>query len=196
MIAYLDGKLAYKDPTYVIIDVGGVGYQVKISLFTYSRIKSEERCKLHTYLNIKEDAHTLFGFYEEEEKYIFTELISVSGVGPSTALMMLSSLQPSEIRQAIGSEDVRTIQGIKGIGAKTAQRLILELKDRIRKAEGAEKFPSLPLSHNTLRQEALSALVTLGYNKATAEKSIDIILKRSGSELKVEDLIRQVLKSS
>ena len=195
MIAYLEGKLAYKDPTYVIIDVGGVGYQVKISLHTYALVKPEEKIRLQTYLHIKEDAHTLYGFYEQEEKSLFSLLISVSGVGPSTALMMLSSLHPSEIRQAIVAEDVRTIQSIKGIGAKSAQRLILELKDKMKKGDG--DMASLQAKpHHAIREEALAALLTLGYNKAVAEKAIEGILKRATTELKVEELIRQVLKSA
>ncbi|MDN4164693.1 Holliday junction branch migration protein RuvA [Cytophagales bacterium LB-30] len=195
MIAYLEGKLAYKDPTYVIIDVGGIGYQVKISLHTYALVKSEEKIRLQTYLHIKEDSHTLYGFYDTEEKSLFSSLISVSGVGPSTALMMLSSLHPSEIRQAILAEDVRTIQSIKGIGAKSAQRLILELKDKMKKGDGDMLAMSAKPQH-ALREEALAALLTLGYNKAVAEKAIDGILKRATAELKVEELIRQVLKSA
>lgn len=195
MIAYLEGKLAYKDPTYVIIDVGGVGYQVKISLHTYALVKSEEKIRLQTYLHIKEDAHTLYGFYEQEEKSLFSLLISVSGVGPSTALMMLSSLHPSEIRQAIVAEDVRTIQSIKGIGAKSAQRLILELKDKMKKGDG-DMAGMQAKPHQAIREEALAALLTLGYNKAVAEKAIEGILKRATTELKVEELIRQVLKSA
>jgi holliday junction DNA helicase RuvA len=196
MIAYIDGKLTYKDPTYVIIDIGGLGYHIKISLQTYSMLKEGERCRLQTYLHIKEDAHTLYGFAENNEKRIFMELISVSGIGPNTALMMLSSLSSTEIQQAIVSEDIRTIQGVKGIGSKTAQRVILELKDRIRKGMYAgENIPSLMTpANNSIRHEALSALITLGIPKNVAEKSIDTIMKTEGSQLSLEQLIKKALK--
>jgi holliday junction DNA helicase RuvA len=197
MIAYIDGKLAYKDPTFVIIDVAGVGYHIKISLQTYSALKEGERCRLQTYLHIKEDAHTLYGFVENAEKRLFLELISVSGIGPNTALMMLSSLSYAEIQQAIVSEDLRTIQSIKGIGSKTAQRVILELKDKIKKGMFAGDVPNFPsAANNTIRNEALSALVTLGIPKNVAEKSIDGILKQEGNQLSIEQLIKRALKPS
>src|SRR4051812_18022647 len=159
MIAYIDGKLALKEATYVIIEAGGLGYQVKISLNTYSALKEGERCKLHTYLHIKEDGHTLFGFHELNEKKVFMNLISISGVGPGTALMVLSSLGPAEVEQAIVNEDVRTIQSVKGIGTKTAQRIILELKDKIKKDTlGMDGKLISQNPYNTLRNEALSAL--------------------------------------
>ena len=133
MIAYLKGKLAYKDPTFVLIDISGIGYQVKISLQTYSQVKDEEQIMLLTYLHIKEDGHTLYGFKEESEKKLFLNLISISGVGPNTALMILSSLNADELEYAIIHEDVKTIQNVKGVGIKTAQRIILELKDKVKK---------------------------------------------------------------
>ena len=195
MIAYIDGKLAYKDPTYVILETGGIGYQVKISLNTYALIKDEERCKLHTYLHIKEDAHTLFGFFELSEKKIFLDLISISGIGPGTALMTLSSLNPIELQNAIASEDLRVIQSIKGIGAKTAQRIILELKDKMKK-ESLPEDKFIPVSsHNTLRKEALSALVTLGIARNVAEKSVDSIIKQN-SNITLEQLIKLALKTA
>ncbi|MEQ8243209.1 Holliday junction branch migration protein RuvA [Fulvivirga sp.] len=197
MISYLKGKLVIKEPTHVIIDVNGVGYHVNISLSTFSEIKSQENILIHTYLHIKEDGHTLFGFSHESEKKMFLNLLSISGVGPSTALMIQSSLSAEELKQAIASEDVKTIQGVKGVGAKTAQRIILELKDKIRK-EGlyteADKISSS--SHNTLRSEALSALTTLGINKSAAEKSIDGILKNSGNTITLEELIKLTLKNA
>jgi len=197
MISYLKGKLVIKEPTHVIIDVNGVGYYVHISLSTFSEIKNEESILIHTYLHIKEDGHTLFGFSHESEKKMFLNLLSISGVGPSTALMVQSSLSAEELKQAIASEDVKTIQGVKGIGAKTAQRIILELKDKIRK-EGlyseADKISTN--SHNTLRNEALSALTTLGINKSAAEKSIDGILKNSGNTITLEELIKLTLKNA
>lgn len=196
MIAYIDGKLTHKDPTYVIIDVGGVGYQIKVSLNTYSSLPGSERCKLHTYLHIKEDAHTLFGFTTAAEKDLFLLLISISGVGPNTGLMILSSLSVEEVQQAIVREDVRTIQHVKGIGAKTAQRIILELKDKVRKEVLISDAAVPGSAHNTNRAEALSALVTLGFAKNVAEKTLDTIIKREGGNLSVEELIKFALKSS
>ena len=172
MIAYLKGKLAYKDPTFVIIDVNGVGYHVKISLTTFGALKDAENCQLFTFMHVKEDAHTLYGFHQEQEKKLFLMFISVSGVGPSTALTMLSYLSPEELKHAIASEDVKTVQSIKGIGAKTAQRIILELKDKIQKEGFESKMSGIgPTSHNTIKSEALSALITLGINKTIAEKN-------------------------
>ena len=196
MIAYIDGKLTFKDPTYVIVDVQGVGYQIKISLNTFSRLQEGERCKLHTFLHIKEDAHTLYGFAELAEKQVFLHLISISGVGPGTALMIVSSLTVPEIHQAIVREDVRTIQQVKGIGGKTAQRIILELKDKFKKDALVDVSHSGPAAHNTNRNEALSALITLGFARTVAEKTLDGIIKREGNTLSVEDLIKLALKSS
>lgn len=196
MIAYIDGKLTHKDPTYVIIDVNGVGYQIKISLNTYAKLTEGERCKLHTFLHIKEDAHTLYGFSEAAEKNVFLHLISISGVGPGTGLMIVSSLSVSEIQQAIVREDVRTIQNVKGIGAKTAQRIILELKDKFKKDTGLEVGNNTTMAHNTNRSEALSALITLGFVRTVAEKTLDAIIKREGNNLTVEELIKFALKSS
>lgn len=195
MINYLEGKLAIKDPTYVVIDVGGVGYEAKISLITYTAIKGLDTVKLFTHLSIREDAHTLFGFSEVSEKRRFLDLISISGVGPSTGLMVLSSLSPEELQQAIVSEDVKTIQSVKGIGLKTAQRIVLELKDKMKKEGLLDKTVGKPsFTNNSLRQEALSALTTLGIAKTAAEKSIDIILKQNGQDLNLEDLIKLALK--
>lgn len=197
MITYLKGRLAYKDPTHVVIDVNGVGYEVKISLITYSQIKDKEDILIQTYLNIKEDAHTLFGFYEKSEKRRFQDLISITGVGPSTALMILSSLDANELQTAIASEDVKTIQSVKGIGAKTAQRIVLELKDKMKKEGLLDKsFEIQPVLNNTLRDEALSALTTLGINKSVAEKTVLSIMKEKGEELKLEELIKLALKRS
>ena len=196
MIAYIDGKLTFRDPTFVIIDVGGIGYQIRISLNTFGQLKEGERCKLYTYLNIKEDSHTLFGFSDPAEKNVFLHLISISGVGPGTGMMIMSSLTVNEIQQAIVREDVRTIQNVKGIGAKTAQRIILELKDKFRKESPADATGFTTPVHNTNRNEALSALVTLGFAKNVAEKTLDAILKREGSQLSVEQLIKLALKSS
>lgn len=196
MIAYIDGKLTFKDPTHVIIDVGGVGYEIRISLTTYSALTEGERCKLYTFQHIKEDAHTLYGFTNLAEKGVFMSLISISGVGPGTALMVMSSLTAGELQQAVVREDVRTIQNVKGIGAKTAQRIILELKDKFKKDLLVESPANTPMGHNTNRNEALSALITLGFARAVAEKTLDAIIKREGSHLSVEQLIKFALKSS
>lgn len=198
MIDYLSGKLVHKDPTYVIIDVNGIGYHVKISLQTYTEIKDEEQIKLLTFLHIKEDAHTLFGFKQGDEKRLFLLLISINGVGPSTGLMILSSLSSAEIEQAILAGDVATIQHVKGIGAKTAQRIILELKDKVGKGESDVSTTPLGFlrSSNKIREEALQALITLGFPKATAEKNIAAVLKKTTEEISLEDLIKASLKTS
>lgn len=197
MISYLKGKLVFKDPTHVVIDVNGIGYLVKISLTTYSALKESEQIMLHTHMHVKEDAHTLYGFFDNSEKKMFLNLISISGVGPGTGLMIQSSLSASELQHAIINEDVKTIQGVKGVGSKTAQRIILELKDRMKK-EGLQPDSTNfnPTLHNTIRTEALSALVTLGINKSTAEKSIDKILKSSENTITLEELIKLTLKNA
>lgn len=194
MIGYLKGKLAFKDPTFVIIDVNGVGYEVKISLYTFSKIKNQESCLLHTHLHVKEDSQTLFGFSEVDEKSIFLQLIGISGVGPNTALMINSSLTVDEIKSAIVNEQVNVIQKVKGIGSKTAHRIILELKDKIKRA-GYEDSASVVVS-SSKRNEALSALITLGINRAMAEKGVDKILNNHGDDISLEDLIKQVLKQA
>ena len=197
MIAYIEGKLTWKDPTFVIIDVGGLGYEIKISLSTFAAIKDLERCKLHTHLHVKEDSHTLFGFFEPIEKKIFLSLISISGVGPSTGIMVLSSLSAEELQHAIIDGDVSTIQSVKGIGAKTAQRIVLELKDKMAKENLGDNITIIQQKpHNTVKNEALSALMTLGYNKAMAVKTIDRILKNSEEEISLEELIRLALKTA
>ena len=197
MFAYLKGKLSFQDPTFVIIDIQGVGYEVKVSLNTFSKIKDREDIQLFTHFHVKEDAQTLFGFADQHEKSIFQHLISISGVGPSTGLMVLSSLSPEEVEEAIMGEDVRTIQGVKGIGAKTAQRIILELKDKIgRESASGDLINIGASSRNTIRNEALAALVTLGINKAAAQKSIEKIMKDRSGEISLEELIKLALKAA
>lgn len=197
MIAFLKGRLVHKDPTYVILDVGGIGYQITISLATYSEIKDQENILLHTHLAIREDAHILFGFSKEGEKKLFQQLISVNGVGPSTAIVMLSYMNSSELKSAIVSENVTALTSIKGIGGKTAQRVIIELKDKLKKETFDDtQSPVLAAGHNTLRREALSALLTLGLPKAAAEKSVDTVLKKSGNTITLEDLVKQALKNA
>ncbi|MDQ0637141.1 Holliday junction DNA helicase RuvA [Pedobacter sp. W3I1] len=193
MYAYIDGKLTFKNPAYVVVEAGGIGYHINISLNTYSALGDAERCKLYTWLHVKEDAHTLYGFAEEGERRLFLHLISVSGIGPNTGRMILSSITPVEIQTAIVKADLPLIQRIKGLGAKTAQRLVLELQDKLKK-EGADSLISMP-QHNTVKDEALSALVMLGFAKQTAEKTIDQILKVTEGTLSVEQLIKQALKT-
>ena len=193
MYAYIDGKLAFKCPTYVVIDAGGIGFQINISLNTYGAIQDTERCKLYTWLHVKEDGHTLYGFYEEGERRLFLHLISVSGIGPNTGRMILSSITPAEIQTAIIKGDVPLIQRIKGIGPKSAQRMILELQDKLKK-EGPDSLISMP-SHNTAKEEALSALVMLGFTKSVAEKTLDTAIKTGSENLSVEQLIKIALKS-
>nr|MBI1230789.1 Holliday junction branch migration protein RuvA [Cytophagales bacterium] len=199
MIAYLKGKLAHKEPTYVIVDIQGVGYLVKISLATYSWIKDQELVMLHTYLHIKEDAHTLYGFKDDAEKRLFMALISITGVGPNTAVMVLSSLDTQELEHAILSGDHSTIQRVKGIGTKTAQRIVLELKDKLKKESIGDTGvvgSGFVYQNNKLKQEALQALIMLGFPRAVAEKNITEILKKSAAEISLEDLIKASLKSS
>jgi Holliday junction DNA helicase RuvA len=193
MYAYIDGKLAFKCPTYVVIDAGGIGFQINISLNTYGAIQDTERCKLYTWLHVKEDGHTLYGFYEEGERRLFLHLISVSGIGPNTGRMILSSITPAEIQTAIVKGDVPLIQRIKGIGPKSAQRMILELQDKLKK-EGPDSLITMP-SHNTAKEEALSALVMLGFTKNVAEKTLDTAIKTGSENLSVEQLIKIALKS-
>ncbi len=196
MIAYLRGKLVHKEPTHVIVDVGGVGYQASISLNTFSDIKDQEDIRLSTYLHVREDAQLLYGFSTDAEKAMFMNLISVNGVGPNTAMVMLSSLPPSELRAAILREDAATLQAVKGIGGKTAQRLILELRDKLRKAPGDSTATLGGGTGNTLRQEALTALVTLGISRSAAEASIDGVLRKAGNTISLEDLVKQALKNA
>ena len=193
MYAYIDGKLTFKCPAYVIIEAGGVGYQLHISLNTFVAVKDLERCKLHVWLHVKEDAHTLYGFSDEGEKRLFLHLISVNGIGPGTGRMMLSSITPMEIQEAIIKGDVDQIKRIKGIGPKSAQRLIIELQDKLQK-EGSGTLISLPIN-NTAREEALSALIMLGFAKAAADKAIDGVMRGTEEVLSVEQIIKTTLKS-
>ena len=192
MIAHIQGKLVEKSPTEVIIDCGGVGYQVNISLHTYSLIPQVDHIKLFTYLQIKEDSHTLFGFVEKSEREIFKMLLSVSGIGASIARTMLSSLEPKQIIQALAVGDVATIQSIKGIGSKTAQRAILDLKEKVLKVYDLDEVSML--QNNTNKDEALSAMEVLGFNKKLAEKVVDKIVKEDPNAT-VESIIKQALKN-
>lgn len=191
MIAHIHGRLVEKAPTHVIIDCAGVGYFIHISLNTSSKLKAEENCKLFTELIVREDAQLLYGFMEMAEKRLFQLLISVSGVGPATALLVLSSADPMEIEQAIISGNAAWFKGVKGIGPKSAQRIIIDLRDKVAKENIQADFSSTV--NNTLKDEALSALVNLGFNKNKAEKVIVKILKEN-SNFQLEDVLKAALK--
>ena len=190
MIAHIKGRLVEKTPTYVVIDCNGVGYKLNISLQTYTSIE-DENCKLLTHLSVKEDSHTLYGFFTADERELFRQLISVSGVGPNTARMILSTYSALEIINYIISADVPAIQNVKGIGAKTAQRIIIDLKDKVGK--GLEISDLLFTQDNTVRDEALSALLALGFTKKVAEKKLEQVLKNYVGDVTVEDLVRKSL---
>jgi Holliday junction DNA helicase RuvA len=192
MITHLEGRLVEKNPTDVVIDCNGVGYFINISLHTFSQIPDGENIKLYTYLQVREDAHSLYGFSSKVEREIFKLLISVSGIGANTARTMLSSLTPDQVKEGIASEDVALIQSVKGIGAKTAQRVIIDLKDKVLKVYGMDELSLIP--NNTHKDEALSALEVLGFNKKQSEKVIDRILKTQPDAL-VEQIIKEALKN-
>lgn len=192
MITHLKGRLVEKNPTYVVIECAGVGYFVNISLHTFSKISDSENIQLYTHLQIKEDSHTLYGFAEISEREIFRLLLSVSGIGSNIARTMLSSLTPSQIRDAIARGDVPTIQAVKGIGAKTAQRVILDLKDKVLKIYDIDEVSQN--SNNTNKEEALSALEVLGFVRRQSEKAVDKVLTQDPS-LSAEDIIKHALKN-
>ncbi|WP_296619437.1 Holliday junction branch migration protein RuvA [Marivirga sp.] len=197
MISYLKGILIELEPTHLIIEVGGVGYKVNIPMSTFDAFKNQKEAKVLTHFHVKEDSQTLYGFHQPEERTVFLDLLGISGIGPSIAIGMLSAMNPNEIKSAIVAENVKHIQSIKGIGGKTAQRVILELKDRYKK-EGliSESGQSSIVSNNSLRNEALSALINLGFAKNSAEKVIDKILQASDENITLEQLIKQALKSA
>lgn len=197
MIAYIEGSITYKSPTCVYLDVNGLGYEVQISLHTYSQIQSLRQCKLLTHLHIKEDAHTLYGFFEEEEKNMFLALLSVSGVGAATTRVILSGMKPDEIQAAILEENVKMLESIKGIGAKTAKRIILELKDKLIKS-GTTSLSS-PMqsasSGNSLAADALNALLALGIARGVADRAIKKAMKAGQAGSSLENLIKEALKN-
>jgi len=192
MYAFIEGAISEITPASVVIECHGVGYDISISVNTYSQIKDLASCRLLTHLAVREDAMILFGFAKEQERALFRNLISVSGVGAGTARLILSSLTPEEVTGAIASGNVPLLQRVKGIGGKTAQRIIIDLKDKLGKDPGLREILGSP--HNTKKEEALSALTMLGFNKSLAEKTIDKILKDEGTPLTVEQLIKSALK--
>lgn len=192
MIEYINGKITEISPAFVVIENEGIGYGLHVSLNTYTALKEGERAKLFIHQVIREDAHTSFGFFLKDEREIFRLLIGVNGIGPNTARMMLSSLSPAELRNAVINENAAILRGIKGIGAKTAQRIIIDLKDKMAKTDVSETFPGV--ENNTSREEALSALIMLGFSKPQVEKIINKILKAEPT-LSIEDIVKKALKA-
>lgn len=194
MIYHIEGKLVEKTPTYAVIEVTGVGYIMQISLNTFTKIGDSEKCKLYTeQMYVRDDMPRFFGFADIAERNLFRQLVSVSGVGGTSALLMLSSLSASEIQNAIVTGNVALIKSVKGIGEKTAQRIIVDLKDKMGKGEIASDF--FISTNNTLKEEALSALVMLGFNKLTADKALDKIIRTEGTGQTIEQLIKSALKN-
>jgi holliday junction DNA helicase RuvA len=190
MFAYLEGNLVYKSPSLLYVDVHGVGYELNITLQTYAKIQSLDKCRLYTHLQVREDAWVLYGFADEEERATFRQLLNINGVGAVTARIILSSLTTDELERAVNSEDNRTLERVKGIGAKTAQRIILELKGKLTKSKNTAS--TSPVMHNTTQEDALIALVNLGINRGMAENAIKKIA--NASSLTVEELIKQALR--
>lgn len=196
MITYVKGQITFKAPTHIVVEAGGIGYLINISLYTYARIEPLEQVKLLTYFHVKEDAQTLYGFADEDERSLFVRLISVSGVGPSTAQVMLSTMTPEELRAAIVAENEASLRKVKGIGQKTAKQIILDLKNVLLKAGGTSGIDTLTTSPagNAMRQEALSALLSLQVNKIQAQKALNKVLQDNPALNRVEDLIRLALQ--
>ena len=192
MIAYLRGEFVHKTPASVQVEVNGVGYEVLISLNTFSKIQNLERGMLHTSLLVREDAHLLYGFFELREKEMFEQLITVSGIGASTARVMLSYMKPDELAKAIVQNDTRTLEGIKGIGKKTAERLVVELRDKLSKQSSESNIS--PMKNNTLQQDALNALTALGINRQAASLALEKTMAAE-SNLPVEELIKRALRT-
>jgi Holliday junction DNA helicase RuvA len=193
LIAYISGPITFKSPAFIYVEAAGVGYHINISLNTFSKIEHLNQVKVLTYFHVKEDGQSLYGFYDEEERQIFIHLLSVSGIGPNTARVILSYMNPEEVNMAILQENVAALNAVKGIGPKTAKRIILDLKDKIAKKQ--DDVASLVVTvNNTIREEALSALLALGFPKAGVQKSISQVLRSDPSVGSVEDLIKKVLK--
>lgn len=191
MYSFISGTVVEKNPTYVVLDNQGIGYLINITLNTFTAIGEQQHVKLFVHLAIREDAHTLYGFYTEAERELFLQLITVSGVGCNTARLILSSMTVKEAVDAIATNNIRMIQGVKGIGAKTAQRIVVDLHDKVGKLEAGGEIS--PVGYNTLKDEALSALMVLGFNKASIEKTLDKLLKQMENPT-VEDLIKESLR--
>ena len=194
MIRYLNGPIGHKTANYIIVEAGGVGYEVNISMYTYAKLEKLDRIKILTYLHIKEDSHTLYGFFEDMERQLFLLLISVSGIGPNTALTIFSGMTAQEVQHAIIAEDTAAFNRVKGIGPKTAKRIILDLKDKVKKHFGEVAVDQVSAGASPDRQEAISALVALGFNKITVQKTVNKILRENEAALNAEAIIRLALK--
>jgi Holliday junction DNA helicase RuvA len=192
MYEFIKGKLVERNPAYAVVDVNGIGYLLNISLHTYTQLREDEQCLLYAHLVVREDDMMLYGFAETRERDLFRQLISVSGVGVNTARIILSSLTPDEVIRAIAEENAPMLQRIKGIGAKTAQRIIIDLKDKVSREAGPHEKSGI--LHNTKKEEALSGLIILGFPKMPAEKALNKIIESEGTGLTVEQLIKQALK--
>lgn len=193
MITHLNGVLEEKTPASAVIDVGGIGYLLSISLHTYAQLPDKGTCRLFTHLAIREDAHVLYGFFNQDERELFRQLISVSGVGGNTALSILSGLDPSGVKDTITSGDVARLKSVKGVGPKTAERIIVDLRDKVGKVEVGEL--GFATEQNKLRDEALTALVTLGFAKNAANKAIDNVLKKHGADIGIEEIVKHALSN-
>lgn len=192
MIEYIQGKVVHKSPTYIVIDTGGVAYRINISLNTYEQLPDTSEIKLLIYLSIKEDSHTLFGFFKDPERNLFRDLISISGIGPNTAILILSSLQTNELKNAIISGNVSLLKSIKGVGPKTAQRMIVELQDSLKK-KSPETLVSSAITNNSF-EEAINALTMLGFKKGIAERTVMKVIKENPNNIRIEEIIKLALK--
>lgn len=196
MFAYLKGEISFKSPTYIHLETNGVGYLIHISLYTYGKLENVDRMKIYTYLQVKEDSHTLYGFAEEKEKEMFVLLISVSGIGANTARVILSSMTPEEVKSSILNDDVARFNSVKGIGPKTAQRVILDLKDKVLKTNTIDNVDVSTGGGGVsrVRNEAIAALQSLGFQRNAILKKIDTVLTKGGNDMQIEDVLKQTLK--
>lgn len=195
MYAYLKGDITFKSPAFITLEVNGIGFHVNIPLSTYTAIEGKERTTIYTHLIVKEDSHTLFGFATQTERYMFVQLIGVTGVGATTAQLILSSMTVDEVRAAVIGEQAHVLQRVKGIGAKTAKQIILDLKSKLTKEAPDGMAVLLPAVDNAIREEALSALIALGFNRIAVQKALNQVMKDNASAGKVEDLIKAALKA-
>lgn len=195
MYAYLKGDITFKSPAFITLEVNGIGFHVNIPLSTYTAIEGQERTTIYTHLIVKEDSHTLFGFATQTERYMFVQLIGVTGVGATTAQLILSSMTVDEVRTAVIGEQAHVLQRVKGIGAKTAKQIILDLKSKLTKEAPDGMAVLLPAVDNAIREEALSALIALGFNRIAVQKALNQVMKDNASAGKVEELIKAALKA-
>jgi len=195
MYAYLKGDITFKSPAFITLEVNGIGFHINIPLSTYTAIEGQERTTIYTHLIVKEDSHTLFGFATQTERYMFVQLIGVTGVGATTAQLILSSMTVDEVRAAVIGEQAHVLQRVKGIGAKTAKQIILDLKSKLTKEAPDGMAVLLPAVDNAIREEALSALIALGFNRIAVQKALNQVMKDNASAGKVEDLIKTALKA-